>query len=357
VARFKNGNLILEDERIVVSGDESLIKLSKNLIINGNFDIWQRGTSQTANGYGSVDRFLTDFVGSTNTMSLQSFTVGQTDVPNAPTYYARHNVTGVTGASNYCIFLQRIEGVRLLAGETVTLSFWAKANINRYMSIEAVQYFGTGGSPSSPVYACGVKKHSITTSWQKYTYTFSFPSISGKTLGTGRNDYQAIVFWFDGGSSFDSRTDSLGHQSGIFDISQVQLEKGSTASDFENRSFADEMLLCQRYYEKSYPSVGAYPGSLTATGMVWEYQANSAATILSAGGNVKFSTEKRGTPTVTVYSTVTGTSGKVYDYIAAVDVTPTVTSVGTSGYYWFAGLNAASITKSMGFQWVADAEL
>lgn len=61
----------------------------RNKIINGDFDIWQRGVSQTSSGYGSADRWRNTHAGSTKTTSRQAFTFGQTDVPGNPTYYMR----------------------------------------------------------------------------------------------------------------------------------------------------------------------------------------------------------------------------------------------------------------------------
>ena len=222
----------------------------KNAIINGNFDIWQRGTSQTTEGYGSDDRWKLRVAGSAVTHSRQTFTPGQSDVPNNPTYHSRNVITSVLDPSNNIFTQQKIEGVSTLAGETVTLSFWAKADAAKNIATEFVQQFGSGGSPSSSVTELGVTTHALTTSWKQFTVTLTLPSISGKTLGTDDNDFVQLNFWFDAGSNFDSRTNSLGQQSGTFDIAQVQIENGNTATDFENRSVGEELTLCQRYYQR-----------------------------------------------------------------------------------------------------------
>jgi hypothetical protein len=58
----------------------------------------------------------------------------------------------------------------------------------------------------------------------------------------------SICIWFDAGSDFNSRTDSLGQQSGTFDIAQVQIEPGPVATPFEQRPIGTELALCQRYF-------------------------------------------------------------------------------------------------------------
>lgn len=232
-----------------VSGGSSGATSTHNKIINGDFDIWQRGTSQTTLGYGSADRWKNSHIGSTKTSSQQEFTLGQTDVLNNPKYFLRHEVTSVSGSSNYVVMQQYVENVTTLSGQTATLSFWAKADSAKNIAVEFVQSFGTGGTPSTVVTEIGSQLIALTTSWTKYTVTVSIPSVSGKTLGTDGNDYLGLVFWFDAGSDFSARSASLGQQSGTFDIAQVQLEEGAIANPFQNRTYGEELQLCQRYYQ------------------------------------------------------------------------------------------------------------
>lgn len=219
----------------------------RNKIINGNFDIWQRSTSQTTSGYGSDDRYNNSHIGSTKTNSRQEFTVGQTDVPGNPRYFSRTVVSSVAGAANYVLKGHAIENVKTFAGKTATLSFYAKADSTKNISIELYQHFGTGGSPSKLVAGIGVNKIQLTTSWQRFEFTIQIPSITGKTIGTSGGDHLNVGFWFDAGSNYNARTASLGQQSGTFDIAQVQLEEGSVATPFEDRPIGLELELCQRY--------------------------------------------------------------------------------------------------------------
>lgn len=222
----------------------------KNRIINGNFDIWQRGTIlSAATGLRFLaDRWHTIGDGSTCAPSRQSFTLGQTDLPGEPLYFHRVVVASSAGANNRARCQQLIEGVRTFAGQTATLSFYAKADAAKNIAVEFVQNFGTGGSPSSIVLSIGVTTVALGTTWAKYTITVAIPSIAGKTIGTDRNDCLEIGFWFDAGSDFNARTNSLGQQSGTFDIAQVQLEPGSIATAFEQRPLGLEEGLCRRYF-------------------------------------------------------------------------------------------------------------
>jgi hypothetical protein len=269
-------------------GATGLTSLSfRNKIINGNFDIWQRGTS-LASGTGErylSDRFASASVGSTYTASQQLFTNGQTSVPNNPSFFHRNVVSSVAGSLNFTALVQRTESVATFSGQTVTLSFYAKADSSKNISIEFAQVFGTGGTPSSQINAIGVQKLSLTTSWQKFTVTANIPSISGKTIGTDGNDYFNTAFWFDAGSSFNSRTNSLGQQSGTFDIAQVQLEEGSVATPFEVRPIGTELALCQRYYER---------GNYYAVAGV-----SNASIVASYETPIYFSITKRVVPTIT----------------------------------------------------------
>ena len=221
----------------------------KNKFINGDFDIWQRATSQTSSGYGSDDRWSNLNVGSTKVHSQQTFTLGQTDVPGNPEFYSRTVVTSVAGAGNFVQKVQRIEGVESFSGEKVALSFRAKVDSAKDIAVGFLQNFGTSGSPSADVTGIGVTTFSLTTAWQLFTVVVDIPSIAGKTLGSDDNDYLQFEAWFDAGSDFNARTNSLGQQSGTFDISHVQIEKSSVVTEFEKLLNGQVSDLCQRFYK------------------------------------------------------------------------------------------------------------
>jgi hypothetical protein len=244
-----------------------------NYLVNSSFLIWQRATSQTTIGYGSDDRWRNDHDGSTKTHSRQNSTDTERAFFNSP-YYSRTVVSSVTGAGNRVVKWQPIEDVTKLAGKTVAISFWAKADSSKNISIETFQTFGTGGSPSTGV-SLGGQKIALTSTWQKKTLTTTFPNLIGKTLGTDgvHTSFTSIFFWFDAGSDYNARTDSLGQQSGTFDIAEVKLEVGSVATPFSlaGGSIGGEEELCQRYCQRISGLVGVVGSTSTA---VWRMTGN-----------------------------------------------------------------------------------
>jgi len=284
--------------------------LKKNYIINGSFDVWQRGTIQTTVGwYGSDDRWRNDGVGTTKVHSRQEFTLGQIDVPGNPKYFSRTVVTSVVGAGNYYQKVHFIEGVDTLSGKTATLSFWAKADAAKNIAIDFMQKFGTGGSPSATIDGIGAQLIALTTSWKKYTATINIPSISGKTLGTNGDDSLIFIFWFDASTAgtMPARSSSLGQQSGTFDIAQVQLEEGSVATEFERRTYGEELELCQRYYQTTYPD-GNPPGSMENNGAI---RSTIQATCQYASITITLPVKMLALPVATVYDPLTGAAGYI----------------------------------------------
>lgn len=206
----------------------------KNKLINGDFSIWQRGTSFTSAGANfSADRMIYTSGGSPS-VTRSTFTPG-----TAPStgyegqYFATFTKGNTTG--NDMFFTQRMEDVRAFAGQTVTLSYWAKASQAVTNEPLTRQYFGTSGS--TDVYTA-YTTHSITTSWARYSVTFVMPSVAGKTIGA--NSFSEMYFWRYTGTTAIT-----------VDIWGVQLETGSVATPFTPAGGGfpgAELALCQRYY-------------------------------------------------------------------------------------------------------------
>jgi hypothetical protein len=226
-------------------------KSISNAIINGAFEINQRGfITVTDIGQYTFDRWRGGRTGGTVTFSAETFTLGEAPVSGyEESNFVRIVTSGQSAAGDFASIQQRVEGVRSFAGQTVTLSFFAKASTGTpSISCEFLQVFGTGGSPSATVITFAAKLQ-LSTSWQRFTTTITVPSISGKILGSAA-DYLSLNFLVSAGSDFNARTNSLGIQSNTFDIWGVQLEPGTVANDFRRNanSLEGETAACQRYY-------------------------------------------------------------------------------------------------------------
>lgn len=317
----------------------------RNKIINGNFDFWQRGTSQTTSGYGSADRWRALNVGSTKTASRQAFALGQPDVPNNPRYFIRHVVTSVAGAANYVSMDHRIEDVQTLAGKTSTLTFWGKADSTKNIAVEIGQYFGSGGPPNPSDYVTvDARLISLASVWTKYTITVPIPSMLNKVIGTDNRDDLRVVFWFDAGSDHSARSASLGQQSGTFDIAQVQLEEGSGATPFEIRPMGLESSLCLRYYQES-------------LGMMTLFRTTASGNFGGAYSDVRLIQEMRVTPVLTLYTTTAKTTQGI---LVNGTTASTAYTIGNSTRIGFGLWNngALSADGAYGsFYYTADAEL
>jgi hypothetical protein len=222
----------------------------KNAIINSDFGIWQRGTSFTTGSAYTADRFQMEFDGSgaTNTVSQQTFTPGTAPVSGYEgKYFLRYNRSAAGTSNTYNQLVQKIEDVRKFAGQTATLSFWAKADSARSVTVGGYQVYGTGGSPSGATSNGFSGTASVTTSWQRFSFTASVPSISGKTLGTNNDSYLSIILAMPTAATF------------TVDIWGVQLEAGSVATPFitATGTVQGELAACQRYYWRN-TADGAY---------------------------------------------------------------------------------------------------
>ena len=208
----------------------------RNLIINGDMRIAQRGTSvsgQTVGTYHTVDRWRTISSGSTYNQSQETITLGDSVVGDFQ-YYLKHDVT--TGDNNAGIY-QKIEDVRTVKEGTATLSFYAKGTNPNGGSVEVLlrQTFGTSGSSDVDQPR---QSFTLTSSWQKFNFTFTVPSLSGKTIGSN-STVDIYIIQPEGDTSTNAWE---------LNITGIQLEVGDTATPFEHRPYDMELARCQRYF-------------------------------------------------------------------------------------------------------------
>jgi hypothetical protein len=226
----------------------------KNKIINGDMGVWQRGT--TINTVSGADTFFADrFVGrgdapsGTPVVTRQTFTPGTAPVSG---YEGQYFLRYTTGGNVSMAISQKIEDVRTLAGQTITVSFWAKTSTAKTFTILLRQAFGSGGSADVDQSA----SYTTTTSWQRFTQTFTLGSLSGKTIGT--NSFLLL------------QPVAYSSQTGNFDVDLwgVQVEAGSVATAFQTATgtIQGELAACQRYYWRN--TSDAQYGLLGAAGFI-----------------------------------------------------------------------------------------
>lgn len=244
--------------------------MSRQAIINGNFDVWQRGTSFAASGGGSApytaDRWRVIADGTTTypTITISRQVLDSGTIPNS-FYYLRLNTSGTgisLGANSYYFIRNYIEnGLRYLCGQDkkVTVSFWARSDIpNKRIGFYLAESFGTGGSPSVGDNPKG-KAFTLTTSWKKYTATINSLSsttytLVGKTFGTNNDDCLGLNIIYQWGSNVagfvgETTAETFGG-AGNIDIAQVQLCADEVTLPFQPKSFEEELRACMRYYER-----------------------------------------------------------------------------------------------------------
>ena len=236
----------------------------RNLIINGNMQVAQRGTSGTANGYNSVDRFRAVASG----FDELAITYSQdSDAPDGFSNSYKANVTtSETTVDDYeQLFIeQRIEAQNLQhlsfgtsSAKSITLSFWVKCSETGIATILLYQ-------PDDNRGYCAQYTISSADTWEYKTLT-----VSGDTVGVIDNDNGvglyvrfalAVSSAYTGGTkdawlSYANSNEAVGQTvdvattGGNFAITGVQLEVGSVATPFEHRSYGEELARCQRYFQ------------------------------------------------------------------------------------------------------------
>jgi len=255
----------------------------RNIIINGDMSIAQRGTTSSSTGYQTVDRWQLN----TGTQQEQ-----KTDTPDAR-FSNSFEVTGTTsGSSGYGICSQRIESKNVLQalGQTCTLSAYVKNTGTSTVNVSCEVYRGNSTDNFSGLtLVSSLTSQAITTSWSRIT----FPSFT--VTDASATGLEVRIF----------RHDASNNQEWL--ITGVQLEVGTTASDFEFLPVDVNLNRCLRYYQKSY-SLGTTPGTNTTNGL---HTTDGSAGGLTTGylyGDIDLKVAMRAAPTVTIYDKA-GNSG------------------------------------------------
>ena len=266
--------------------DEISQNFQTNLVINGNFDIWQRGTSfpSISHGVYTADRIQTGIVGATVNVDRKD----NTDTEHPSPYMFTATVTATT--SDVVQFSQRIENYNAFKGKTLTFSVRLQLpdTTNKY---QIVLYDSVSGI------TVNIPK---STNWQTVTGTYTINS-----------EASSIVLLLRFSPTDENITSSE------FNINYYTLNVGSTALPFNIRSYGEELALCMRYYQKSYAQ-GTSPGTVTI-GNCHPLYANFNGTYVEPM-RIQLNPTMRCPPTVVIYSPYSGSSGYVYDASTLTDL-------------------------------------
>jgi len=259
---------------------------NRNLIINGAMQVAQRGTSSTVDGFGCVDRFQNVHSGTNEAPTQAQVDVASGTTPYTLGFRKAYKITNgnqtSTGAGDFIFIRYRAEaqdisnsGWNYISSSSfITLSFWVKSSV-------AQNFFGYLEAPNAPgggdQYPFETGSLSADT-WTKITKTIPGNSnliidnsnLVGLTValvpffGTDyTNNSASVNTWktYESASRMPDNTSTwYTTNDATFEITGVQLEVGSVATDFEHRSYGDELAKCQRYFYK-HPitdSIGPY---------------------------------------------------------------------------------------------------
>ena len=264
------------------------IGTSKNLIINGAFQIAQRNTTSTGEGMFTVDRFENVYSGVDENPTQE-----QANVTSGGAYNSgfrkcfkitNGNQTSGAGAADFISVRTKLEAQSIASSgwnytsssSYVTLSFWVKSSV-------AQNFYGYIRTYDGTALNFPFETGSLTAdTWTKITKTIpgnaslTFDNDTNKGLeiyispfwGTDRTASSVTLNQWQGYSD-STRVPDYGSamddwyltNNATFEVTGVQLEVGSVATDFEFRSYNQELDLCYRYFQKI-PSDGNLMGQV-----------------------------------------------------------------------------------------------
>jgi len=313
--------------------------INENILINGGFDVWQRrvgidgshgatGTTYFADRWVRVDGLSVQTKPGTCSIERKEFGTNQSDVYGNPKYYARiqNNCTPVGSRDDHFYVENRVEDVRTVRGEDVTLSFWARSGVTgTTMGVVINQYDGTSNVTTQPANV------SLGTLWSKYEISMLVPDVN--STPTGKHYV---------GFGFDTTRLLTTH----LDIAQVKVERGLVATRNADTSQEEELNKCRRYYQRSYdideknhsntmlddmtPSITSVDFMYTPDGDHYE----------------RFPVKMRGTPAITFYSPKEGYTGDVFNRTGNVDARNANGSIGHNGQVRSGGMGGNCITST-----------
>ncbi len=305
----------------------------RNMLYNGAMNVSQRGTSfsQTTGQLYTVDRFIAT-VGSS--FNMDTTITQDTTVPTGEGFTNSLKVTPDSvvspSASDNGGISQRLEiqdvdhlGWGTSLAKNVTVSFWVRSSKTGVYCVQLQQNVSGSGTE---VYS-HVKEYTISAAdtWQKVILTFpgntAQAMVTADTSGDGlrvnwwlscgSNDHTAADSWLQTGSylATSNQVNFMDNTSNTWYITGCQLESGDTATDFEHRTFAEEISLCHRYFRV----VGPY-GNPRATGGNDFFLVNVMHNNENRLCAPYFDTPFRSAPSVTLINHSNGGTGAITEF-------------------------------------------
>ena len=202
----------------------------RNLLINGDFQVSQRGdytTAASANVSYFVDRWYTDVA---NPVSVNRQHITGIDIPGTPSISKGVRLVATSSGTSYIGVRQKIENPTQYVGRTFTYSGWVRSNTAN----ARLTSYGNGSTNQVIV----SEPHSGSGEWEKLSVTFTLYS----DMANG---------WFVSAFLSTAGIGSVAQVTGDYiEVTQLQLELGKVATPFEHRSYGEELALCQRYYQR-----------------------------------------------------------------------------------------------------------
>lgn len=321
-----------------------------NYLINGAFDIWQRGTNfaPTINHTYTADRWRLSRSGS----NIAGLFVSQVSGERSQYAMAFGRSNGDSNTSQYAIGQQIEQSIAAqLRGEKVTLSLWARKGSGFTGASARIRlYIYTSDLDNPAIVSSGKMGSSDTVDninrWVDLTDELQRHTVTG-TLSDTINSLLVVI-------SVEDPSGVAGDNDYVH-IEQVQLIAGDDSIPFQPRLVASELLLCQRYYQKSY-ALDRVPGSIVDSGR--EVLISQNTQYFGRSKRVQLFMPMRVTPTVTLYSNKSGEPGKVYNNTQSVDIYGDAGNVMDNSF--MAGALSGSdisVGDTLTFHWTADAEI
>jgi hypothetical protein len=305
----------------------------KNQLTNGNFDVWQRGTSFTSKVSSHLaDRWCFNTSrpaayggGGKKNVTQVAFSKGQTEVPGNPTYYLNLDLTfGTLFAPDFHALENKIEGQTKFVGETVTIDGYVRLNIGTGVTLTPYIKRSIADGTSYTIEEFSTPIIGTSSNWTYFNVNHL--SSGGTHAGATGDGYVAIGFKTNTGTSATSAN---------WDFSNIRVfsSQGGTLSAapyFEETDPKVELQKCSRYYQRTY-DLDVTTGSAT---MISSQEPDFTPVQFTASPNqerihLPFDVEMRTTPTVSVYSPESGTITDPYNRSALVDMR---LSSGSTGY-------------------------